>query len=212
MSLRLQVHDLVLRRGDRTVINGVSLHIARHEIVAVIGPNGCGKSTLLASIAGVLAPVAGQITVDNFDVWGTRKAQYAARCKLGYVPENADAPGFMTGGELAALAAAARGCASPSTDIVQQLGLDELASVRLDRMSLGQRRRACLGAAFAGPPSLLVFDEPDNGLDVTRLTALTDALRVFASDGGTVVLASHDHNFALQLGARLLSLPELHAR
>ena len=206
MTLRLQIHDLVLRRGDRTVINGVAMHVSRHEIVAVVGPNGCGKSTLLASVAGVLAPVAGQIIVDDFDVWGSQKAQHAARCKLGYVPENADAPGFLTGGELAALAAAARGVAGPSAIVVQQLGLDELASVRLDRMSLGQRRRAGLGAAFAGPPSLLVLDEPDNGLDLARLTALTDALRDFASNGGAVLLASHDHNFALQLGARLLSL------
>ncbi len=207
MTTCLQVHNLVLRRGDRTVINGISLDVARHEIVTVVGPNGCGKSTLLASVAGVLAPVAGQITVDDCDVWGARKAQHAARCKLGYVPENADAPGFLTGGELAALAAAARGVAAPSASIVQHLGLDELARVRLDRMSLGQRRRAVLGAALAGPPSLLVLDEPDNGLDIARLTALIEALRDFALKGGAVLLASHDHNFALQLGARMLPLP-----
>ena len=207
MTTCLQVHNLVLRRGDRTVINGISLDVARHEIVTVVGPNGCGKSTLLASVAGVLAPVAGQITVDDYDVWGPRKAQYAARCKLGYVPENADAPGFLTGGELAALAAAARGVAAPSANIVQHLGLDELANVRLDRMSLGQRRRAVLGAALAGPPSLLVLDEPDNGLDIARLNALTEVLRDFARNGGAVLLASHDHNFALRLGARMLPLP-----
>ncbi len=207
MTTCLQVHNLVLRRGDRTVINGISLDVARHEIVTVVGPNGCGKSTLLASVAGVLAPVAGQITVDDCDVWGARKAQHAARCKLGYVPENADAPGFLTGGELAALAAAARGVAAPSANIVQHLGLDELARVRLDRMSLGQRRRAVLGAALAGPPSLLVLDEPDNGLDIARLTALTEVLRDFARNGGAVLLASHDHTFALRLGARMLPLP-----
>ena len=207
MPPRLQIQNLVLRRGDRTVINGLTMQVASHEIVAVVGPNGCGKSTLLASVAGVLAPVSGQITVDDSDMWGNRKAQHAARCKLGYVPENADAPGFLTGSELAALAAAARGVASPSAAIVRQLGLDELASIRLDRMSLGQRRRAVLGAAFAGPPSLLVLDEPDNGLDIARLTALAQELRDFASNGGAVLLASHDHNFALQLGARLLPLP-----
>jgi ATPase subunit of ABC transporter with duplicated ATPase domains len=87
--------------------------------------------------------------------------------------------------------------------------LAELAPLRIDRMSLGQRRRACLGAAFAGPPQLLILDEPDNGLDVARLQTLTSLLRKFAASGGAVLLASHDQDFATQLDARIqqLALP-----
>ena len=137
------------------------------------------------------------------DVWGKPAAQYAARARFGYVPENADAPGFLTGGELVALAAAARRGMAPTPAIIDALGLGELAPVRIDRMSLGQRRRACLGAAFAGPPQLLILDEPDNGLDVARLQALTSLLRTFAAGGGAVLLASHDRDFATQLDARI---------
>lgn len=207
--MRLRIDHVVLRRGNRNVINDASYQVAAGEIVALVGANGCGKSTLLAGVAGVLAPVSGQITVDDFDVWGKQAAQYAARARFGYVPENADAPGFVTGGELIALAAAARRGAVPAPEIADALGLAELAPLRIDRMSLGQRRRACLGAAFAGPPQLLILDEPDNGLDVARLQTLTSLLRKFAASGGAVLLASHDQDFATQLDARIqqLALP-----
>ena len=201
--MRLTIDRVVLRRGNRNVINGASYQAAAGEIVALVGANGCGKSTLLAGVAGVLAPISGQITVDELDVWGKPAAQYAARARFGYVPENADAPGFLTGGELVALAAAARRGMAPTPAIIDALGLGELAPVRIDRMSLGQRRRACLGAAFAGPPQLLILDEPDNGLDVARLQALTSLLRNFAASGGAVLLASHDRDFATQLDARI---------
>jgi len=201
--MRLTIDRVVLRRGNRNVINGASYQVAAGEIVALVGANGCGKSTLLAGVAGVLAPISGQITVDELDVWGKPAAQYAARARFGYVPENADAPGFLTGGELVALAAAARRGMAPTPAIIDALGLGELAPVRIDRMSLGQRRRACLGAAFAGPPQLLILDEPDNGLDVARLQALTSLLRNFAAGGGAVLLASHDRDFATQLDARI---------
>jgi len=201
--MRLTIDRVVLRRGNRNVINGASYQVAAGEIVALVGANGCGKSTLLAGVAGVLAPISGQIAVDELDVWGKPAAQYAARARFGYVPENADAPGFLTGGELVALAAAARRGMAPTPAIIDALGLGELAPVRIDRMSLGQRRRACLGAAFAGPPQLLILDEPDNGLDVARLQALTSLLRTFAAGGGAVLLASHDRDFATQLDARI---------
>lgn len=201
--MRLTIDRVVLRRGNRNVINGASYQVAAGEIVALVGANGCGKSTLLAGVAGVLAPISGQIAVDELDVWGKPAAQYAARARFGYVPENADAPGFLTGGELVALAAAARRGMAPTPAIIDALGLGELAPVRIDRMSLGQRRRACLGAAFAGPPQLLILDEPDNGLDVARLQALTSLLRNFAAGGGAVLLASHDRDFATQLDARI---------
>jgi ABC-type multidrug transport system ATPase subunit len=100
--------------------------------------------------------------------------------------------------------------ASRGTDVrdrlVASLGLDEIAALTLDRMSLGQRRRACLGAAFLGPPALLVLDEPDNGLDAKRLAALVELVKAHASAGGATILASHDAGWLDQLGARRISL------
>jgi ATPase subunit of ABC transporter with duplicated ATPase domains len=75
-------------------------------------------------------------------------------------------------------------------------------------MSLGQRRRACLAAAFLGPPALLVLDEPDNGLDAKRLDALISLLRAHAASGRACLLASHDAALLDQLGARIVPLAD----
>ena len=102
--------------------------------------------------------------------------------------------------------AATRGCAPPSPALCDALGLDELRDAAIERMSLGQRRRACLGAAFLGPPDLLVLDEPDNGLDAKRLDALIALLKAHAAADGAAILASHDAALLDELGARVITL------
>lgn len=204
----LEIDRLAVRRGGRTVIDGISLAAGGGEIVGVVGKNGCGKSTLLSCVAGVLAPRDGRVLVDGAAVWGAHRERTAARRALGYVPEAADPPGFLLGGELWALCAASRGAGPPSPALREALGLDELRASALDRMSLGQRRRACLGAAFIGPPRLLVLDEPDNGLDAKRLDALIALVKAHAADGGACLLASHDASLLDQLGARIHAMPD----
>ena len=204
--MTLAVDAVTIRRGSRRVIAGLTCEAAAGEIVGVVGKNGCGKSTLLMCIAGVLAPHDGRIEIAGASVWGPRREQLRARRALGYVPEAADPPGFLLGGELWALVAATRGCGPPSTELRDALGLDELRDTPLERMSLGQRRRACLGAAFMGPPALLVLDEPDNGLDAKRLDALVVLIKHHGSAGLACILASHDAALLDQLGARVIKL------
>lgn len=204
--MTLVVDNVSIRRGARVIVDQLSLTAAPGEIVGLVGKNGCGKSTLILSIAGILAPRDGRITIAGASVWGARRERLAARRALGYVPEGSDPPGFLRGEELWALVAAARGTPPPSPALVDALGLDELRATPLERMSLGQRRRACLGAALLGPPALLVLDEPDNGLDARRLAALVSLLREHAAAGHSCLLASHDAALLDQLGARIVAL------
>lgn len=204
--MTLAVERLSIRRGGRVVIDELSLAVDAGEIVGVVGKNGCGKSTLLMAIAGVLAPRDGRVAINGASVWGSHRERLRARRALGYVPEAADPPGFLLGAELWALIAATRGCAAPTAELRDALGLDELGETAIDRMSLGQRRRACLGAAFMGPPDLLVLDEPDNGLDLRRLEALTALLQAHAAAGRACILATHDAALLEVLGARVLPL------
>jgi ABC-type multidrug transport system ATPase subunit len=204
----LAVDRLAVKRGGRLVLRDLSLALAAGEILGVVGKNGCGKSTLLSCIAGVLSPRDGRITVGGASVWGAQRERTGARRAIGYAPEAADPPGFLTAGELWALCATSRGTAAPSAELRDALGLDELVDVQLERMSLGQRRRACLGAAFLGPPKLLVLDEPDNGLDAKRLDALVVLVKSYAAAGGACILASHDASVLDQLGARIHAMPD----
>jgi ABC-type multidrug transport system ATPase subunit len=204
--MSLVVDGVSVRRGERIVIDEVSFAVEPGEIVGLVGKNGCGKSTLLMAIAGVLAPRDGRIAISGASVWGAGGERLRARRALGYVPEGADPPGFLLGGELWALIAATRGCALPPPALCDALGLDELREAALERMSLGQRRRACLGAAFMGPPDLLVLDEPDNGLDVKRLDALIALVQAHAASGRACLLASHDAALLHALNARVFAL------
>ncbi len=206
MSTILRGERVTVKRGGRTIVNDFAFEVATGEIVGIVGKNGCGKSTLLMAIAGVLAPSDGRITIGGANVWGTTAERTRARTQLGYVPESADPPGFLLAGELWALCTASRGARPPTTELIEALGLDELRDLALDRMSLGQRRRACLAAALLGPPALLVLDEPDNGLDLRRLESLVRLLQAHAAAGHAALIATHDAALIEQLDARVVSL------
>jgi len=202
----LRIERLRVKRGGRSVITDFAMEAKAGEVVGIVGKNGSGKSTLLMSIAGVLPPSDGQIVVDGASVWGATSQRTRARKALGYCPEAADAPGFLLAGELWALCTATRGAPPPTPELIDALGLDELRELALERMSLGQRRRACLGAALLGPPKLLVLDEPDNGIDVKRLDALVRLLAVHVAAGNAALVATHDAALLERLGARVVSL------
>lgn len=194
----IEIHEIVKRRGGRVVLDRVSFTVERGEVVALVGPNGVGKSTLLAIVAGVLSPDQGWVAIDG--------ATSGRRRVLGYVPEGADPPGHLTGGELLALAAGLRRAAPLDGAVRERLGLDALSGRRLDKMSLGQRRRACLGAALIGDPPALVFDEPDNGLDVDGLDALVEIVDAARARGASVLVSTHDPAVQDRLGARRVAL------
>jgi ABC-2 type transport system ATP-binding protein len=201
-----ELDQLVVRRGGRMIVDGVSLTIEAGETLGIVGKNGCGKSTLLMAIAGVLAPHDGRVLIGGASVWGGSRERRRARKALGYVPEAADPPGFLLGGELWAMCAASRGTEAPSPSLIDALGLDELRELALERMSLGQRRRACLGAALLGPPDLLVLDEPDNGLDAKRSDALVELVRAHAAAGHAAIIATHDRGLLERANARVVPL------
>ena len=199
----LRVERLTVKRGGRTVLSHIELAADRGEIVGIVGKNGSGKSTLLMAIAGVLEPTDGRALVDGANVWGTSRDRVRARRALGYVPEAADPPGFLLAGELWAMCAASRGTEPPASELIEQLGLEELRDLPLERMSLGQRRRACLAAALLGPPQLLVLDEPDNGLDAKRTDALISLIKAHKH---ATILATHDAALLEQVSARIVAL------
>jgi ABC-2 type transport system ATP-binding protein len=204
----LSVEQLTVRRGTRTIFSDLSLQVAAGEIVALVGPNGCGKSSLMGAAVGLYQPRAGLVLVDGKNPWGPAQERRLARRALGYLPggsDGGDPMGLLHGRELWALVAATRGAAPASDALRASLGLDELAELKIDQMSLGQRRRACLAAALLGPPALLVLDEPDNGLDAARLEAMIALVTAHRAHGG-VLIASHDPALLQRLDARVVEM------
>jgi ABC-type multidrug transport system ATPase subunit len=196
----IEVHALGKRRGGRWVLDDVTFTVAAGEVVALVGGNGAGKSTLLACAAGALDADRGWVAIAGHTSGRRRQA--------GYAPEAADAPGHLTGGELWALVSALRGGARLDDEAARLLAIGALAAIRLDRMSLGQRRRAVLAAALVGAPAALLLDEPDNGLDAAGLDALVALVAREAARGAAVLVATHDPAVRERLAARTVTLVE----
>jgi ABC-2 type transport system ATP-binding protein len=196
----LVVDDVAVKRAGKWALDGVSLRASAGEIVGIVGANGAGKSTLLAIVAGVLARDRGLVQIE-----GHLAGSLEAQRRLGYVPEAADPPGHLTADEIVALVGAVKG-ATLDADARSTLGLDDLAGRRIDRMSLGQRRRTCLAAALVGAPRLLVLDEPSNGLDAAGIDTLVALLTSRVASGAAALVASHDPELLTRLSARTIRL------
>ena len=201
--MRLLVSELCKRFGGREVLQGVSLSCARGERVALLGANGTGKSTLLRIIAGVIEPEAGTVLLDGASLLGKVPAP---RARLGYVPEAADPPPHLTTAELLALVAALKRAPPLGDAVLDRVGARALIDQPIGSLSLGQRRRACLAAALVGEPTLLVLDEPTNGLDPGGVEMLAGLIRDRAGSGTTTLVATHDLDFADAIGARRVAL------
>lgn len=159
-------------------------------LTLVVGPNGAGRSTLLRVIAGVERPGAGQVYVLGHDAW---RAEAAARARLVYVPEHPELAPCASIREVVRLTARSRGLPDAAADdALDAVGLEALGGRSVRELSMGQRRRVLLAAAFLGAPQVVVLDEPLETMDrPTRATIVRWAAGCRAA-GAAVLVATHD--------------------
>ena len=159
-------------------------------VTLLLGPNGAGKSTLLKLAAGVEHPTSGTVTVDGHDMW---RDEVAARAALAYVPEHPDLTPYATVGEVLGLVCRLRGRPIDDGDhALATVGLEGLGDRSVRELSMGQRRRAVLAAAFVGEPSNLLLDEPLEAMDRAMRAWLTSWITAASERNATVVVATHD--------------------
>jgi len=195
--------------GSVVVLEDIDLTVAAREVVALTGVNGVGKSTLLSCLAGFLSPAEGTVSVlggpprDNQEFW--RSVAIVAEQPTWY-------PG-LTVRELLELVPMThrpvRGWCLPADELVEIFGLSARADASPLSLSSGQRQRLSLAAALARPSRLLLLDEPEQSLDAGFRHELAALLRdQYTASGGTVVMATHDLEFAMAAGARIVPLSE----
>jgi ABC-2 type transport system ATP-binding protein len=176
--------------GDVVALDGVDLDVAAGQIHGVAGPNGAGKTTLFGLLLGLALADRGTL-----EVLGTPVGRAAAAPDgvAGFVDGPGLYPSLTARRNLAALAAL-RGPGAPTADIddiLEQVGLTDVADDKVRGFSLGMRQRLGLAAALLTKPRLLVLDEPVNGLDPAGKRHVHDTLTRLAADGTAVVLSSH---------------------
>ena len=188
----LQAEGLVKRFGSRNAVNGVNLAVGAGAVCGFLGPNGAGKSTTLRMIVGVLAPDAGSVQVDGHDVW---EAPELARRGIGWLPERAPVHPDATVEEFIAWSAGLHGVARTMVrgavaESIDRCDLGEVRHRPCGALSRGFRQRACLAAALAHAPRLLVLDEPTAGLDPAQVLAFRNLLQRLKGSV-TVLLSTH---------------------
>jgi branched-chain amino acid transport system ATP-binding protein len=186
----IDVDDLVVRYGSATALDGISLHVAAGEMVALIGPNGAGKSTLVNTLAGILAPAAGRVRVSG---------------RLAVVPEGREVFGDLSVDDNLRLGGWRNGRRGRNTAPIYEL-LPDLVRVRRQRAGLlsgGQQQMVAVGRALMARPDVLVLDELSLGLAPLVVAELVSHLRqLHAERGIAILLIEQNARLALDMCSR----------
>jgi ABC-type multidrug transport system ATPase subunit len=177
-------------RGKRAV-DGVSLTVARGEIVGFLGPNGAGKTTVMNLVMGLVTPDGGQI-----DLLGQRDGarHKAVRLRIGYLQEKPRIYPEMTARAYLDFFARLYGVPDPErrvAAVLDRVGLAQAASRTLGTFSRGMQQRACLARVLLHEPEFLILDEPTLGLDPSGIAEMRDIFREMRNAGATLLFSSH---------------------
>jgi len=184
----VELSDAVFGYGGRAVVHVGALGLDTGRCLGVFGPNGAGKTTLIRGVTGLLAPMYG-------GVWQHEGVRF------GYLPQHRalELHWPMTAFDAAAMATSARkpfgwvgGAAHRVTKSMERLGVADLSGRAFARLSGGQQQRLLLAGALASEPTVLVLDEPTDGLDVQSRRTLLDLLRDLTAEGLSTVVISHE--------------------
>jgi branched-chain amino acid transport system ATP-binding protein len=202
----LEVSGLEVAYGKITALRGISLTVARGEIVTLIGANGAGKSTTVRTLAGVMKPVAGRIVFDGEETTG-RPAEAIVRRGLSLAPEGRRLfPRMSVHENLLMGAYTRRDRDGISADVDRSFQLFPRLKERSDQLagtlSGGEQQMLAIGRALMAKPKLLMLDEPSLGLAPILVETIFSIIREINSQGTTVLLVEQNANKALEVAHR----------
>jgi ABC-2 type transport system ATP-binding protein len=184
----IEIEGLSKRYGEKLAVDGLDFVVQPGIVTGFLGPNGAGKSTTMRMIAGLDQPTAGRVRVNGRDY----RAASAPMGELGILLEaKAVHTGRSARNHLLALALTNGVSRRRVDELIDVVGLAEVASKRVGGFSLGMGQRLGIAAALLGDPQVLVLDEPVNGLDPEGVLWIRNLLKGLAAEGRTVFVSSH---------------------
>jgi branched-chain amino acid transport system ATP-binding protein len=199
------VYEVSVRFGGLQALSDVTIDADVGHVTGLIGPNGAGKTTLFNVVTGLLGPNAGRVELDGRNIT-RRKPHQRARLGIGRTFQRLETFGSLTTRENVLVAAEMRqGWSRDRTrppgavadEILERVGLQEVAHDRVDRLPTGTARLVELGRALATQPRVLLLDEPSAGLNENETATLGALLREVAGSGLAVLLVEHDMSFVM---------------
>jgi len=188
----IEFDGLVKRFGRRTVIDDLSFAVPRGSVVGLLGPNGAGKSTAMRCLLGLYKPTSGHARILGAEA-GTSEFREAVR-QVGAIIEAPPLYKNATALENLDIRVRAYGMSVKDADtreVLHRVGMAERADDQVGTFSLGQRQRMGIALALVGDPSIVVLDEPTNGLDPQGTVEIRDLVRSLPDRGATTLLCTH---------------------
>jgi ABC-2 type transport system ATP-binding protein len=182
----LTIKGLTKNFGKLCAVNNLNLEVKRGQVFGMLGPNGSGKTTTLGMLMGVVNPTSGQYS------WFGEEPNHQIRKKIGAVLEHPIFYPYLSGQKNLELNALIKQC--PPENIPNVLELVELTDRRDDKYktySLGMKQRLAIASALLNEPTVLILDEPTNGLDPMGIAEIRELIKKIAANGKTIILASH---------------------
>ncbi len=213
MSELVQLSDItkVYQGGVTGALNGVSLTVEEGEFTAVMGPSGSGKSTLLNLIAGLDRPSSGSVIVGGSDLGRMGEAALARfrRDHIGFVFQFFHLLPNLTALENVLIPAQLKSTTSAEArgrELLDELGIGEVADRYPARLSGGQQQRVAIARALINQPTLMLADEPTGALDTRSGDQVMELLMEVHRRGQTILLVTHDAKLATRYAARVISV------
>ncbi|WP_167666573.1 ABC transporter ATP-binding protein [Micromonospora narathiwatensis] len=184
----IEVHQVTKRYpGGVTAVDGLDLRVRAGEVLGFLGRNGAGKTTTMRMLVGLVRPTSGRIRV-----LGQPPGTPGQLARVGALIESPAFYPHLSGRDNLRLAARYAGAADQAVDrVLAEVGLADRARSAFRTYSLGMKQRLGMAAALLKEPSLLILDEPTNGLDPAGVSDIRELLRTLGRDGRTVLLSSH---------------------
>ena len=210
METILSIKNLNKRYGKLQAVKNVSLEIKKGNVYGILGPNGSGKSTTLGIVLNVVNKTSGE-----YSWFGGTVQTHEALKKVGAIIERPNFYPYMTAKENLELVCKIKGISfSKVQEKLEVVGLMDRKDSKFSAFSLGMKQRLAIASALLNDPEILILDEPTNGLDPQGIHQIRDIIRFIASQGTTILLASHlldevekvcSHVLVLQKGEILYS-------
>ena len=183
----LSIKNLHKRYGSIQALKNVSFDIHKGNVYGILGPNGSGKSTTLGIVLNVVNKTSGEYNWFN----GTIKTHEALK-KVGAIIERPNFYPYMTATENLELVCKIKGIQSSKVfEKLELVGLVDRQNSKFSTFSLGMKQRLAIASALLNDPEILILDEPTNGLDPQGIHQIRDIIKLIASQGTTILLASH---------------------